>query len=339
VSVDGGELVARAPYDFDSEAPSGISYDGTGTLAWMTSGPVVRGARVPRIDTTNTSFGASFGTPNVGYGDLEFSHDGEFLLVANHEDDPSVDEDDVANFLFKRSRDLSSGTTLASEVGAEGERLLSLAVDPVDDPIYFGSDAGNVYQYLEKTVSFLVTASGGAILGLEIAPVGFGDFAGHLVATTDLGELLAFDPLSPAIVTQLALIQGTTGERARLSDLVFASDGTLYVLDNGEPGDARVLIVEPDGGVSDLGVNPNLLGRPDGIEIDEGGKRLLIASSGTSGDIVIAVSLDDASVLPIANVSIDDGFFPTGVIYDRLGIVVLRSSDASTALDAAVTFP
>jgi hypothetical protein len=41
----------------------------------------------------------------------------------------------------------------------------------------------------------------------------------------------------------------------------------------------------------------------------------------------------------IANIDIDTGFNPTGIVYDRLGTAIVRSGDSSTSLDAVSVFP
>jgi len=161
----------------------------------------------------------------------------------------------------------------------------------------------------------------------------------------------AIDPANPTspvcIVTITSSDHGLCGTMlpgspAILPDLVFASDGTLYVLDNGndDPSPARVLTVTAAGAVNDLGVSGQL-GRPDGIEIDEGGDRLFLATAKAGGDQVVAVGpLSGAPVVtPLANVSIDDGFFPTGIVYDRLGRVVLRTGNTFTSLGGVSVFP
>src|SRR6185503_1650471 len=130
------------------------------------------------------------------------------------------------------------------------------------------------------TVSLLVSAAADAVLGLELAPAnGFGSFGGHLIATTSAGEIFAIDPLAPNPPAEITPI----GETLTLAnDLVFASNGTLYVL--GEDGSAtpRVFTIAANGIATRLSTGGGKLGKPDGIEIDEGGGRLLVTADFTT---------------------------------------------------------
>jgi sugar lactone lactonase YvrE len=332
VPVAGGAPTDRAPYDFDASAPSGIAYDGVGAIAFVTRGSVVvRGSGVPRIDAASANFGPELSGPTVGYGDLELDRDGAFVLVANDTVDPQ------GNFLFRVSRDGATTTLLASNIGASGEQLLSLAIDPATQVIYIGTNQGNVYRRSsDGTVSLLVSASANAVQGLEIAPpTGFGSFGGQLVATTSAGELFVIDPLSPNPPTAITPSQTITS----LNDLVFSSDGILYAVENDGSTTPHLLTIAADGTVTQFSTGPGKLGRPDGIEIDEGGKRLLVTSFFSNGDKLLAVALSNAQVTQLHAIDLDFGTFPTGIVYDRLGTVVLRGGgEDTTSLDAISIF-
>ncbi len=323
----------RAPYDFDASAPSGVAYDAAGTIAFVTRGSlVIRGSAVPRIDAASANFGPALSGPTVGYGDLELDRDGAFVLVANDTVDP------MGNFVFRVTRDGATASLLSSNLGAAGEQLLSLAIDPVAQVLYIGTNQGNIYRRsADGAVSLLVSASAAAVLGLELAPaVGFGSFGGQLVATTDAGELLVIDPLAPTPVDEITPSETLT----TLNDLVFASDGTLYVVENDGSTTPRLLTIAADGSVTRFATGPGKLGRPDGIEIDEGGDRLLVTSVfAVGGDRLLEVALANSQVTQLLSLDIDQGFFPTGIVYDRLGTVVVRSGDSFTSLDAVSIFP
>src|SRR5262249_25433832 len=144
---------------------------------------------------------------------------------------------------------------------------------PASQAIYIGTDLGNVYRRsADGTVSLLVSAAADPVLGLELAPAsGFGSFGGRLVASiqgnpsTAAGRLLVIDPLSPNPPVQITPSQTFTA----LNDLVFASDGTLYAVENNYSSTPRLLTIAADGTVTKLNTPPGQLGSPDGIEIDE----------------------------------------------------------------------
>ena len=336
--VAGGTVTDRAEYDFDTDAPSGLAYDGVGAIAFVTNAPfAVRGSALPRVDPANTNYGLIFAGPTAGFGDLEFDQIGGLLLTANDDDDPSVSGDSTNNFLFGVTRDGSSAALLASGVGLPAEDLTGLAFDPVTQTTYMASRLGNIYRRLsDGTVSLLVNVSSSALLGLELAPAqGFDPFNGQLVATTADGHVFAIDPASPNPPTRIT----SSPIGARLSDLVFSSQGDLYVVDNGTSS-SRILRVTSSGVATDLQASTALLGRADGIEIDEGANRLLVTSDKAT-DQLLAVGLGTipAPVTGLANIDISDGFLPTGVIYDRLGSALVRVGEAFTALDAVDVSP
>jgi hypothetical protein len=359
VPVAGGAPAKRARYDFDTFAANGLAFDRIATLAWVTSGPLaIRASSVPRIDPASPNFGQIFLGPTSGYGDLELDRSGELILVANDEDDPTVSSDTVNNYLFKVPRDASVVTTLKSEIGPPPEQLFGVAIDHADQVIYFSSfslesavESGNIYKRdASENVSLLVNLTPNVrVLGLELAPPTFGGLGGQLIATTECsvtdctppngGRMFAIDPVAPSSFVPITLSQPV----AHLVDLVFATTGELYALENDETR-SRILRISPTGTVTDLAAPITQLGLADGIEIDEGGDRLLVTSQTAAGFQLLQVSLGaiPATVTPLAgpvDFEIDDGFFPTGIVYDRLGTVVYRKGNANTGLDAVSVSP
>lgn len=349
VPITGGAPTPRAAYEFDATAPSGIAYDGIGAIAFITTDPpAIRGSTVPQINPANTNFGRNFIGPTVGYGDLELDRAGAFVLAANKTDDPDVADDSIGNFLFGASRDLNSVTILASDVGppiTSIEELLGVAVDPYGQVTYVSTRSGKVYKRdAEGIVTELVPGglTNVPVLGLELAPAGFDDYGGWLFATTDIntvadpdtGEVFAIDPQNPTQFVKIALSEPV----AHLSDLVFSTDGVLYLVENKESTSRilRVSVTGTTGTVTELSGPSVPLGRADGIEIDEGGNRLLVASETAGGGQLLAVDRSSGAVTAaLANFDISRGFFPTGVVYDRLGTAVVRQGNTTTSLKAA----
>ena len=343
VPVTGGTPTARAAYAFDSNARGGIVFDGLGAIAFITTDPpAIRGSALPRIDPANPNFARTLPGTTVGYGDLEFDRSGAFVLVAN-QNDPNSTTDVTNNFLFGMARDASGFTALSLDrnIVSAADDLLGVAVDPIKQVIYFSSRLGKIYKRAaDGTVSVLPLPeppdpSPPAILGLELEPDDQGRPSGPLVATTDTGRMFEIDPVDPLNSREISL-NPPLSSNSRLSDLVFSTEGTLYVLDNEPSSASRILIVSlEDGSVEDLVTNPveaAQLGRPDGIEIDEGGNRLLVTSQTAAGDRLLAVAIATGEVTTLRTISIDDGFLPTGVVYDRLGTAVVRKGNVSAGL-------
>ncbi|TMA36053.1 MAG: hypothetical protein E6J87_01770 [Deltaproteobacteria bacterium] len=351
VPVAGGAPKKRAGYVFDSMA-SGLAYDGFGAIAFVTGSPVgastdsphaIRGAALPRIDPASTNYGILFPGPTVGYGDLEFDRLGQFVAAGNAP--VSTTNPTAHNFLLSTARDASLTTVIASDIGAgEGdigtsEKVYGVAVDPSDQTIYVSTSLGNVWKRdaAGDKPTLLASVSSQPLLGLEfvprkrtdqLVPFNFDPYSGQLVATTDGGHVFVIS--TSGTVTRIT--SSPIGNH--LSDLVFDVDGTLYVLDNdvldNDPS-SHILRVAPDGTAVQLPVSVSQLGRPDGIEIDEGMNRLLVTSTTAGGEHeqLLGVNLSTGAVTALGDVDFDDGFFPTGVVYDRLGAVVLRQGDSS----------
>ena len=346
VPVAGGAPTRRARYDFDrSAAVEGLAFDGIATLAWISTGPLaIRGSTLPRINPASTSFGLPLAGPKSGYGDLELDRGGAFVLVANDEDDPASSTDTVNNYLFSVPRDATEVATLKSGIGTPPEQLFAVAIDPVSETTYFSGfsvnaavPTGNIYKRdKDGTVSLLVGLTPGVrVLGLEIAPPGFGSFGHDLIATTEDGRVFAIDPAAASTFDEITLNQSVS----HLVDLVFASTGELYVVENNGSSNlasaSRILKITPTSGtsanVSVVAPSSSALGAADGIEIDEGARRLLVTSQTAAGFQLLQVSIDTGAVTPLAgptNFRFSAGFFPTGVVYDRLGTVVYRSIDS-----------
>lgn len=338
VPVAGGALKKRASYEFDRTASgaNGLAYDGFGAIAFVTSSPhAVFGADLPRLDTVTANFADSVAGPTVGYGDLEFDRLGQFILAAN---EPAASP--VRSVLFSTPREGISPVTLDSP---EGEQLFGVAVDPKDQAIYYSGTKVHKRES-EGTISELPALTEPpenpppAILGLELSPDEFGRPGKLLVASTDDGRVFEIDPANDDHFTQIPLVPASATEPLKsvshLSDLVFASDGRGFVVDNEEATASRILVVAGNGVFYDLVHSQDAahLGRPDGIEIDEGGNRLLVTSTTAGGEQLLGIDLDTGAITALANVDIDDGYFPTGIVYDRLGNAMVRQGDSSTSL-------
>ena len=329
--TENAPLVDLAPYPFGSATTSGIALDGTGTLAFALPGSVVvRAVRTPGLGPVG--IGLFLDGPNIGFGDLELDANGDMLLTANSVVDPTVlDPEPADNFLFLLDR-VGNADRIESGVGSD-EFLLGLATDPVSGEIYLGTDLGSLYRRAGKgsVEQLLTVAPPSPLLGVELAPAA-SEFFGSVLVSTEDGRVIAIDTDT--------LIENPVGTPAGadnpLSDLAFATDGTLFVIaDNLGAGADGAVYERPDGGTFALLASGTSLGFPGGLAIDEGGERLLVASEDAAGDVLLEVSFA-GDVRVLTGIDIDDGSFPAGIVYDGLGRVGVRATNAGAAVDVLV---
>jgi len=167
-------------------------------------------------------------------------------------------------------------------VATQSSPVRIFAVDPVDGSHSQLVNLGNI----------------GSPCELLIAPAGFGSFGGHLLVCLMVGDgIHAVDLANPVSSTQVAVGEFNGG--------VFASDGTLYCLD--EPAN-RVVTVAANGTVTFFADVPG----PDGLTI--GGGTLYVASD---LDSLFGVSVPGAVVTNLKPIGINGGWAPTGMVYDN----------------------
>lgn len=328
--ASGGALAALANYAFDSTTlPSGLALDGAGTMVFTTSSAVLRAVRVPPILSTLT---LRIDGPDTGYGDLEFDKTQDLLLVGNNE---SADPDE--NFLYRVGRRGDFLDTLGTDVSVSGEvqqRLFSLAPNYETGDLYLGTEGGQVLKRDSSgTVTALVTLDS-EVLGLELTPATESLAVGPLLASLFNGKVCIVDLVNPIPGD----CQSPAGSQP-IPDLVFDRNRTLYAVQRPGPGQVPPAAIwqRPEGGAfAPLGVsNPSLLGAPEGVALDEGGNRLLVASEfAATTDQILELRLDTLTVRTLAFVDLDGGPFPSGLIYDGLGRVLLRTSNDSARIDA-----
>ncbi|MEZ4380841.1 MAG: DUF4215 domain-containing protein [Nannocystaceae bacterium] len=155
---------------------------------------------------------------------------------------------------------------------------------------------------------------------LAVAPEGFGDYGGQLVAALETSAIVAIDPGTKSITT----IGASTGI---LSDLVFAPDGALYVANYTAD---RIDSVSAEGTFTPLFTG---IEKPDGIAIDGDGSRLFVAYLGQGGSIG-QVSLPGAVLTPGPVVSLDAGYYISGLLVDGADNVLYKSSNGGAVIDA-----
>jgi hypothetical protein len=153
--------------------------------------------------------------------------------------------------------------------------------------------------------------------------------------------MFAIDPLSPSTPFEFSLSPSV----AHLVDLVFASTGELYAVENNERT-ARILrISRPDG---DRPPGAYHAARPRRRDRDRRGRRSPARREPDRSRLPAARGVarldpgdrEGARGSPgPKTIEIDDGYFPTGIVYDRLGTVVYHRGNTNTRIDAVSVSP
>jgi len=360
------EVSAIGGYDFDPGAPNGLAFDGVRNLLFVTrdlalSGLTLRGVVLPPY---GIAFPRSIADTDEGFGDLLFDLDGSLVGTGNVVGES--DTDDGSNRVYRLRRDGSVGS-VRRDVGdaLEGELLLALALDPATGTLYVGTSRGNVFALNDGGAdlfsSLPAPQPGENITGLALAPANAGaELAGKLVAVTSVavaqgedevgGSLYTIDlaaPGDPAV--ELPVVGGVPmmdGD-GDLTGVLFASDGTLYVL--GQDTGAIYDVTVSGGGDATFVPFASGLDLPEGIALDEGGRRFLVAQTGSvaGADALLEVALDRVDAMDPEPVELSDdllllgGFLPSGLAFDGLGdlFAVVDEVPLALTVDRFSVFP
>lgn len=241
-----------------------------------------------------------------GAGDVAFTAGADALVVGGGTDT-----------IWRVSRDDGSVTEAATDVvlGAGGN-LLSI-VDSGSGVVYAGDEAGDIYRVdLEADpvpdVTVLASPAGaGAIDGMVIAPAGYGDFGGSLIAATETGGIVAVDP--------------TVGSSTTIDDTNVYTDvaflgTTLYATD--DTNDA-VDTVDSNGTVDPFATG---FTTPVGLAADAVNGQLLVADAGSDPPGLWSAALPgEGDPVPVAAVEIGAYPFgsPAGLAFDGVRNLLL----------------
>lgn len=304
--IPSGDLSELADVDFNIDfASSGLAYDDHDRVIMVTASSQIKAhlttpfnsACFPLAVTGTTTSIASY--TSYASGDLLFT---------------SYDTDDIRVL----NRKTCTLTTLASNVS--GSELLGITYDPSHNMIYVGSTDNNIYA-VDPTdgSSSVLTAVVANANGLVIAPTGYGSYGGQLIAALDNGQIFAIDQALPT-PTLIGNIPN-----AIATDLIFDSDGTLYVADFTFGN----ILIMPSSGGTPVAFATNL-SRPDGLAIDNDGRRLLVADSGLNQ--LIQVPIPGATPVNLTVSDFDIGFTPSGIFFDEFSTVIFGTGGSSQTI-------
>jgi hypothetical protein len=222
-----------------------------------------------------------------GVGDLAFDAQGDLLVVVAN----------PARAIVRLDRATGAQTPIATGI-VPTEFILGVAYRQTNDMIYVASDS----KILSVTPAGVVAplASFVGLHAITIAPPGFGNFGGFIIAVTNqgaAGQVIAVNPADGVVTTITASAGGA-------SDLAFAPDGTLYI-----SGNNSVRIVTAAGQVTPF---VTTLGSADGIAITDDGARMFIADSGTR--MVRQITIPGGIVTDVGPASVNGGTYVGGIV-------------------------
>ena len=247
---------------------------------------------------------------SYGAGTFAFDADGNLLFTVNKADEIRL-----------MNRETGAVSTVATGISG-GSFLLGMVYN--GGYIYVGDDSGYIYQIDPATgVSTLViNLPGEGPNGLAVAPSTFGSYGGQLIVATSSGHIYAVDQSLAVPTATLIVDVGAT----YLSYLIFGSDGTLYVADN---GGGRIVTVTSGGSVADFATGLNY---PDGLAIDDSAGYLYVACYGD--DTLKSVTIPGGVVSTVGSYNFDSGYAPSPIIYDSASnILLLGTGETSLTIN------
>jgi sugar lactone lactonase YvrE len=220
--------------------------------------------------------------------------------------------------VFRVARTTGAVSTVSTTVGT-GDALVSVAYHGPSNMIYVGQCcSGTIYEVDPTTgsSSTFATTSLSSVNGLVFAPMSFGSYGGHLIGCSNNGSVIAVDLSAPTSPATIATGLGS------LSDLEFASDGTLYVA-----ASSTVITVSATGSTTTVATG---FSAADGIAVDDGRSLLYVADSST--DQLYSVTMTGGTRTSMGGYDFDSGYYPSGLLYDGVGTIIMSTGESSLTL-------
>lgn len=306
-STFSGVLTTLRSIDFSTGfGPSGLTYDGNGTLLMhLATSEIV--AQPVELAAFNTSC-LPLTTVASSYGDVALNARGD-LLIANTLD----------NNILLLDRASCTTSTIAT---ISGQNLISVAEDAARNRLYaVAAVTGYVYEIDPDTGdATLLVDIGISVNAIVVAPAGYGSYAGQLIIAGSDGIIYAVDQTATTPVPVSIVDIGTAA-----LDLIFSSDDTLYVADY---DNGKVVTVAANGTLADFAAG---FVNPDGLAIDNTGARLFIADSGVAADKLYSAAIPSGTVTELGIVNFGDGPYPTGLAFDGYSTILMHTGDSQIA--------
>ena len=251
--------------------------------------------------------------PSNYYGDIAFDANCDLLVVASFNDG-----------LVRVNKNTGAVTTVIDNFGTGSTN--GVVYRKSDNTIYVSTDSPARIYSVTGNMATLVVNAPSTVNALAVAPMGFGNFGDQLIGVTFSGQVIAVNTVNKSITT-IGTTQGT------LSDLVFAPDGKLYVVNNNAN---RIDVVTPNGQFTQLIAG---LSSPDGIAVDTDGSRLFVAHFPVGNGRVDRVSLPNPQLTPGNVINLDGGWYTSGVLVDVADNVIVKSSVNNNAVISGFKAP
>jgi sugar lactone lactonase YvrE len=176
---------------------------------------------------------------------------------------------------------------------------------------------GQVYKVDSNGVFSLVASTGMTINAIALSPASFAPYGNQVIVAHQDGTVAAVDPANGA-VSSFASTGGS------LSDLTFAPNGVLYVANY---ANNAIQTVSAAGSVQTFASG---FSGVDGIAVHPDGTRILAACSGNG--TIQSVSIPGGALSLLKNVTLDGGYYVSGILTDLSGNVLYKTSANGSAV-------
>ena len=242
--------------------------------------------------------------PNNLFGDIGFDANCDLLVTGGFNMN-----------LYRVSRTTGAVSTLATGFSGSGA-VTGVVYRPADGLIYVATDmSAKLWRLDVGGVQTQLATFGSPLNAIALAPAGFGAFAGQIVACLQNGVIQAVNPTNNAVTT-VGTIVGSC------SDIAFNPTGSLAYIANYDSG--RIDTMTSTGTVTTFFSG---LSSPDGLAMTPDGTRLFVVNNLRFDQITVPGGVLTQGL----SVSLDGGYYTTGLILDASGDLIYKSSNGGTA--------
>ncbi len=213
----------------------------------------------------------------------------------------------------------ATGTVTVAATGFTGSTAINGVVyRSSDDTVYVVTDGSAQLFKIVSGTPQLIMSLPATINDIAVVPAGFGTYGGELIGVSTNADVYILDTTA-----KTATSIGTTS--GILSDIVMAPDGSLAYIANNSNG--KVQTMTSAGVFTDLVTGITSV---DGLAIDAVGANLYATMSYDSVQKIDIATKSATSY--VASVSVDPGYYVTGMKYDAAGHLFVVTTASSNAV-------